>query len=138
MAEIRKDLNDMVTNIVLKKIKTRYNERNVCEVTLFNGEKFEFKDTEGLYDLFASYKKIGKFDGLIKSRKLVEEEKKDGTMDGIVDEATNTYVCVLYELSNGRTFRLFLNRPFVDKMILDNYYDLFKTGQRQKTQPQVK
>lgn len=131
MMAIRKDLNDMVKNIVLKKVKTRYNERNVCLVTLWNGTEIEFKDSEGLLDLFTSYKKCNKFEGLIKSRKLVEEEKSESVVDSVVDEQTGTYVCVLFELSNGKTFRLFLNRPYIDKLVIDNYYDLWKSQQKE-------
>lgn len=134
---VRTDLNEMVKNIQLKKVKTRYNERNVCEVTLFNNEVIEFKDSEGLYDLLSSFRKSGKFENLIKSRKLVEEEKNDAVIDGVVDEQTGTYVCVLYELSTGRSFRLFLNRPYIDKLVIDNYYDLWKGQQKTQAKPQV-
>lgn len=134
---VRTDLNEMVKNIQLKKVKTRYNESNVCEVTLFNNEVIEFKDSEGLYDLLSSFRKSGKFENLIKSRKLVEEEKNDAVIDGVVDEQTGTYVCVLYELSTGRSFRLFLNRPYIDKLVIDNYYDLWKSQQKTQAKPQV-
>lgn len=137
--EIRKDLNDMATSIEFKKIKTKYNERNVAVVTLFNGEVVEFKDTEGLYDLFNSFRKIGKKDFLV-SKKLVEElrSSSEDVSSDEVDEATGTYVCVLFELANGKKYRLFPARKFVDREIIDNYYWLFKEKQKQAKQNQSK
>ena len=132
MVNVRKDLNDMVKNIVLRKIKTRYNERNVCEVTLFNDAVIEFKDGEGLIDLFTAYKRCGKFEGLIKSRKLVEEEKTGSVVDEVVDADSGTYICVVYELSDGKCFRLFLNRPYIDKLVVDKYYEMWKEQQKPK------
>lgn len=134
--KLRKDLNDIVLSIGLKKIKTRYNERNVCLVQLFNGETVEFKDSEGLYDLFMSYKKCGKVENLVKSRQLVEEFRTDSSIDGIIDESTGTYICVLYELNDGSKFRLFPNR-FVDLRIIDNYYNLYKEQKSQKNKTQA-
>lgn len=141
MVKIRKDLNEMVSSIQLKKLKTRYNERNVCLVTLFDKQEVEFKDADGLYDLFQSYKKCGKFEGLILSKTLVEEEKTASVADDIVDEATGTYFCVLYKLSTGREFRLFLNRPYIDKLIIENSYEVYKTKKKEEqpqSKPQVK
>lgn len=126
---LRTDLNDMVTGINLKKIKTRYNERKVCLVTLFNGETIEFKDSSKLYDLFDAYKKCGKLEGLVKSRKLVEEFKTSDSIDGVIDEETGKYICVLYELTNGRKYRLFV-KDFEDLDIINLYYDKFKEIQK--------
>ena len=137
--KVRKDLNDMVDNIEFKKIKTKYNERNVAVVSLFNGETIEFKDTEGLYDLFNSFRKCGKKDFLV-SKQLVEEERiasADLASDD-VDEITGTYICVVFELFNGKKYRLFPSRKFVDRAIIDNYYDLFKEKQKLAKQNQAK
>ena len=133
MVKVRNDLNDMVKSIKLDKVKNKYTERNVCRVTLFNNEAIEFKDSDGLYDLLVSYKKCGnRIEDLIKSRKLVEEEKSSSILaEDNVDEF-KTYFCVLFELATGRTFRLFLARPYIDKLVIENYYDLFKKEQKDK------
>lgn len=129
--KLREDLNDMVKSIEFKRIKTRYNSRDVAVVTLFNDETIEFKDSEGLYDLFMTYRKVGQTN-FIKSKKMVEEYKS-GSVDIIEDqdEQTNTYVCVLFELINGQKYRLFPARRFVDRKIIDLYYDLFKKQKKQ-------
>lgn len=134
MAEIvklREDINDMVKSIEFKRIKTKYNFRDVAVVTFFNNEVVEFKDSEGLYDLFLAYRKSGQ-NNFIKSKKLVEEYKT-GAVDIIEDqdEQTNTYVCVLFELTDGQKYRLFPARRYVDRKIIDLYYNLFKTNKKQ-------
>lgn len=133
--KVREDLNDMVSDISFKKIKTRYNERKVTQVTLFNGEVIEFKDSEGLYDLFMSYRNIGETD-FIKSKRLVEETRSTAVdiTDDQVDESTGTYICVLFELKNGKIYRLFPSRKFTDRGIIDNYYNLFKKKQAEQKQ----
>lgn len=129
--KVRNDLNEMVKSIEFKRIKTRYNFRDVAVVTFFNDETIEFKDSEGLYDLFLAYRKVGQ-SNFIKSKKLIEEYKS-GSVDIIEDqdEQTNTYVCVLFELENGQKYRLFPARRYVDRKIIDLYYDLFKKNKKQ-------
>lgn len=121
--KIREDLNEMVKDIKFKHIETKYGVRNVVNVILFNGEIIEFKDSEGVYEVFQSYIKCGEKD-FIKSKKLVEEFKKDeeGNVDG-------TYICVLYELTDETKYRLFVSK-FTSVKILNNYYNLFKKNQK--------
>ena len=49
--KVREDLNDIVKDIKFGLLKTRYNERKVCTLTVFNGDTIEFSDTEGIYDM---------------------------------------------------------------------------------------
>ncbi len=131
---IRKDLNEMVSGISLKLIKTRYSERAVCQVKLFNDEIVEFKDSDGLFDLLKSYKKCGiDFKDVIESKALIEEFRSDSvdSVDAVVDEGKGTYVCVLYKLKDGSKYRLFVSR-FVDLKIIDNYYNVWKSKQKEK------
>lgn len=134
--KIKKDLNDMVVDIRLVPNKGRYGDKVTCEVKLYNNVVIEFKD-DGLFDLLAACKKTGTLEEVLKSRKLVEEEKNDSVIGSEADEATGTYYCVLYKLViNGinRDYRLFLKRPQTDKPAIDIYYDGFKKLQRQKAQ----
>lgn len=135
VTKVRNDLNDMVKSIEFKRVTTRYNSRDIARVTLFNNEVVEFKDTEGLYDLFMAYRNIGK-SNFIKSKTLVEEVKNGivDILDGQVDENTNTYICVLFELENGQKYRLFPSRRYVDRKIIDLYYEQFK---QQKAQAKI-
>ena len=127
--EIRKDLNEIVKEIRLKKIKTKYSERNVCLVTLFNDEVIEFSDKEKIYELFQSYVKCGETD-FIKSKELVEEYKLD-------DEGSTigTYVCVKYTLNDEGVYRLFVSN-FNSLKMLDNYYKLYKKTKKVEKQKQ--
>lgn len=130
---IREDLNDMVKDISFTKVKTRYNDRKVVLVTLFNDEVIEFKDTENIYDLFMAYRKTGHGNDFIKSKELVEEAKS-GTLDildGQVDENTNTYVCVLFELQDGYKCRFFPSDRYTGRRMIDLYYTSFKEQQKQ-------
>ncbi len=138
MVKLRNDINEMVKSIEFKRIKTRYNFRDVAVVTFFNDEIIEFKDSEGLYDLFMAYRKVGQTN-FIKSKKLIEEYKS-GSVDIIEDqdEQTNTYVCVLFELDNGQKYRLFPARRYVDRKIIDLYYDLYKKNKKQSQPVQNK
>ena len=131
MVKLRNDIDEIVKSIEFKRIKTRYNFRDVAVVTFFNDEIIEFKDSEGLYDLFMAYRKVGQTN-FIKSKKLIEEYKS-GSVDIIEDqdEQTNTYVCVLFELDNGQKYRLFPARRYVDRKIIDLYYDLYKNNKKQ-------
>ena len=116
---VRKDLNEIVKNINFKKIKNKFGERNVCNVTLFNDEIIEFKDSENLYELFQSYIKCGETD-FIKSKELVEEIKTDDEGNEV-----STYICVKYTLTDDSIYRLFVTKYNSNK-IIDNYYKLYK------------
>ena len=121
--EIREDLGAMVKDIRFKHIETKFGARNVANVILFNDEVIEFRDTEGIYDVFQSFVKCGVKD-FIKSKALVEEYRKDDEGNVI-----GTYVCVLYELTDGTKYRLFVSK-FTSLKILDNYYKLWKSKQK--------
>lgn len=138
MVNLRNDINEMVKSIEFKRIKTRYNFRDVAVVTFFNDEIVEFKDTAGLYDLFMAYRKVGQTN-FIKSKKLIEEYKS-GSVDIIEDqdEKSNTYVCVLFELADGKKYRLFPARHYVDRQIIDVYYDSYKKMKKQAQSVQNK
>lgn len=116
--EIRENLNDMVKKIELKRITSKFGDRDVCNVTLFNDEVIEFKDKDGLYDLLASYKKCGIDDAVI-SKRLVEEIKTNDE-----GEAQGKFVCVAYELNDGSVYRMFVSK-FASLKIIDNYWGLF-------------
>lgn len=121
--KIREDLNDMVLNIGFVHSKTKYGDRNVCNVKLFNGVTIDFKDNDKIYEMFQSYVALGNKD-FIKSKALVEEYKTDD-----MGETVGTYICVKYELVDGTIVRLFPNNFNVNKTI-DNYYNLFKKQQK--------
>ena len=134
VVKIREDLHDIVKSIEFKKIKTRYNERFVAVVTLFNDEVVEFKDTQGLYDLFIAYRKTG-YGDFIKSKTLVEEfytSSADITEIASEEKNTGTYICVLFELSDDTKYRLFPARKYTDRKIIDLYYNLFKKKQKEQ------
>lgn len=117
--KIREDLNNIVKGIKFGLVKTRYNERKVCAVTMYNGDVVEFADTEGLYDMILTHKKLGL--ECVKTTKLVEEIQKNPT-----DEVKNpTFVCVLVTLFDGTEFRLFPNKR-ADKLRIDAYYTAYK------------
>ena len=133
--KIRKDLNDIVSKIKFEEVGRNSFKRVVCNVTLFTGKVLEFKDKDNIYDLFVSYVEAGKKD-IVKSATLVEEERKGSTLSFDFEEdeedvKSNTYICVLYELTNGRTYRLFPANKFV-RQIIDNYYKKFKAEQKEK------
>ena len=71
----REDLDKIVKDIKFGVVKTRFNERKVCVVTMFNNDTIEFSDNEGLYDLIFTYKKLGL--NCVKTQKLVEEIQKN-------------------------------------------------------------
>ena len=122
---VREDLNDIVKNIGFKTIKnSKYGDRHVCNVTLFNDEVIEFRDSDGLYDLFQSYVKCGIKD-FIKSRELVEEVKTNDE-----GESESTYICVKYTLNDDSVYRLFVSR-FNSNKIINNYYNLYKKLKKQ-------
>ena len=130
--KVRADINDMVKSIGFVHEKTRYGEIVYCAVKLFNGEVIKFKDSEGLYDLFRSFKGLDVKD-FIKSKRLVEEVKtsKVDLIDGEEDDGFYTYLCVIYDLADGSSYRLFPMRMYVDRKILDNYYQSWKKQQKQ-------
>lgn len=121
--KIREDLNVIVESIKFKTISNKFGTRNVCIVTLFNKETIEFKDAEGVFELFMSYTKCGEKD-FVKSVKLVDEISKEKE-----DKEPRVYTCVLYELKDGSTYRLFPSK-FVSNKIIDNYYNLYKKNQK--------
>lgn len=132
--KIRTDLNEMVKSIGLKLEKGRYNEKSVCKVRLFNDEIIDFSDrNKELFDLLNAYRKAGKDinKDVIKSKKLVEELSSTGVDVDFADETKGTYFCVVYELFNGRKYRLFASR-YADIDILNLYYDEFKKSMKEK------
>lgn len=116
---IREDLNDCVREIGFKTEKTSFGKRVFCRVTFFNNEVVDFKDSDGIFDLFQSYQKIGETD-FIKSKELVEEQKKDE--EGL-------FVCVKYTLKDGSEYRLFPIK-FAHTKIIDNYYKDYKNKKK--------
>ena len=123
--KIREDLNNIVKDIKFGLVKTRYNERKVCALTMYNGDVVEFADTEGLYDMILTHKKLGL--ECVKTTKLVEEIQKNPT-----DEVKNpTFVCVLVTLIDGTEFRLFPNKR-ADKLRIDAYYTAYKQANNPK------
>ena len=118
--KIREDLNDMVRSIKFRTISSRFGDRHVVDVTLFNGKTVEFKDDKKLFEICMSFKDIGETD-FIKSKKLVEEMNVNE--DG---EIVGTYICVRYELCDSTKVVLFATDSFSTRKILDNYYKLYK------------
>ena len=118
--EVREDLNDMVRSINFRTISSRFGDRHVVDVTLFNGKVVEFKDDKKLFEICMSFKDIGDTE-FIKSKKLVEEMNVNE--DG---EVLGTYICVRYELCDGTKVVLFATDSFSTRKILDNYYKLYK------------
>jgi len=118
--EVREDLNDMVRSINFRTIPSRFGDRHVVDVTLFNGKVVEFKDDKKLFEICMSFKDIGQTE-FIKSKKLVEEMNVNE--DG---EVLGTYICVRYELCDGTKVVLFATDSLSTRKILDNYYKLYK------------
>lgn len=133
MEKVRKDLDDMVKSIGLKVVKNRYGNRSVCRVRLFNDEIIDFADKSNeLFDLLNAYRKCGKdAEKVIVSKKLVEEVSSNGVDADFADETKGTYICVVYELENGKKYRLFASR-YSDIDVINLYYDLFKEKQKNK------
>lgn len=120
--KVREDLNEIVGVIGFKHDKNRYGTRDYALVKLFNGVAIEFKDTDGLYDLFKSYEARGIAD-FIKSKELVEEYKKDS-----VGQVEGTYICVRYTIKTDdgeKVYRLFPTK-FTAEDVINNYYKQFK------------
>lgn len=137
--KIRKDLNNMVRSIKLIPVKTRFSEKYVCEVTLYNGVVLKFAD-DGFSKVLMAANKVGSLDKILKSRKLVEELKTNTTLDIATDEYSGTYVCVMYVVDfDGveRNFRLFMEDAKNDKLALDIYYDNWKKLQKEQPKSQV-
>ena len=140
--KIRKDINDIVSKIKFEEVGRKDYKRIVCNVTLFTGKVLEFKDKDNIYDLLVSYVEAGEKD-IVKSVRLVEEERKiDSALSFDFEEdeediKSNTYLCVLYELKDGRNLRLFPANKFV-RQIIDNYYKKFKDEQKQEKQNTTK
>lgn len=136
---MRVDLNGMVKKINLKKESGRYSDKYLVKVTLFNDVVIDFNDSDKLYDLFVARQKCGTLSTLVKSQKLVEEEKKSGDVLSEELEEAKTYFCVLHELNledGVHQYRSFLSNPKVDRQVIIEYYKLWKS--QQKAQPQAK
>ncbi len=125
--KVRADLGKMVKSIKLRSETNKYGERAVCIVTLFNNETIQFNDTDGVYDLLKSYKLSGE-QGYIKSMELVECVKNGEVdlLDFVAEDDTSTYICVLFTLSDGSSYRLFPAKKFVARKMIDNYYKQWK------------
>ena len=121
--KIREDLNKIFVGAKFKVIENKYGKRVVCNVTLFNNEVIEFKDSDGVFELFQSYLKSGQKD-FIESTKLVEEITKENE-----DKEPRLYICLLYTLKDGSKYRLFPTK-FISNKIIDNYYNLYKLQQK--------
>lgn len=121
--EIREDLNDLVTSAKFEEVKSKYGVRHPYFVTLFNGVKIEFDDTDGLYDLLNSYRMCGQ-KGYVKSKALVEELKLND--EGV---AVRKYICMKYVFEDGSTYRLF-PKKFVSNKVIDNYYNFYKANKK--------
>ncbi len=138
MAEVRKDLNEIVKGIQLTNVKTRYSTRPVCRVTLKSGDKLDFNDKDGLLKLLGVYTKNGlKIEDVVESVQLVEEVRTDDVIlsSGEFDEDKNTYICVLYVLKpqegqkTGRKFRFFVDGR-VNLDIIDFVYNQYKKQEK--------
>lgn len=121
--KVREDLNKIFVGAKFKVIENKYGKRVVCNVTLFNNEVIEFKDSDGVFELFQSYLKSGQKD-FIESTKLVEEITKENE-----DKEPRLYICLLYTLKDGSKYRLFPTK-FISNKIIDNYYNLYKLQQK--------
>lgn len=121
--KVREDVNEMVKEIKFKVTNTKYGDRATCNIRLFNDEVLECPDSDGVFPVLKSFAQTGAKD-YMKTPRLVEEISKDGT---------STYFCALYELTDGTIFRLFPSNRNA-KLILNNYYNLFKRLQSQKIQ----
>ena len=117
--KIREDLNDIVKSMGFKRVKNRYGERYPYIVTLFNDVTIEFKDDANIRKMFQSYADMGEGE-FIKSKALVEELKQDEE-----GQADSIYICVKYELKDGKVIRLFPTQ-LNDKQTIENYYNLYK------------
>ena len=120
--EIRADLNKIVKMARFEEVKSKFGVRHPYFVTFFNGEKVEFVDTDGLYDLIMSYKKCGMND-FLSSKALVEEPKLND--EGVV---VGTYICMRYVFADGSIYRLFTKNYSANK-IIENYYAFYKRQQ---------
>ncbi len=123
--KIREDLNDIAKDIKMALVKTRYRERKLCVVTVFNGDTVEFSDNDGLYDAVMTARKLGV--DCVKNYKLVEEIQKNPT-----DENKDpTYICVLATLVDDKEMRLF-PANLGEKMRINAYYQAYsKTKKKQ-------
>ena len=122
--KVREDLNDIVTNIRIVSRKTNYGSISECIVKFFNDEEVIFSDRNKVYNLLRSFIITGQT-GYLKSKKLVEELKRDeeGNIVG-------TYICVKYELTNGEIYRLF-PKDYTSNTMIKNYYDFYKSKEKE-------
>ena len=124
--EVREDLNDIVTSIVLKRLDTKYGTRTYCDVLLLNNVKIVFNDKSGLYDYLSTLKACGRdVKEEIVSRKLVDEIKLDDE-----GKPQSVYSCVKYVLKDGTTFVLFADK-YIDNKRIDLVYNQYKEQKKQ-------
>lgn len=133
MNNIREDFNEMVTGIGLGLEKGRFNDKSICSVKFYNGQVAKFLDKDRkLYDVLKVYKDMGfELKNVIKSRKLVEREKKsDFEIDNdIFDENSGTFIAVSYILEDDREYLMFPERQ-CDFKLVSLSYDKFKQEQK--------
>lgn len=133
--EIRKDLNEIVKGIELKKVKTPGRTgyvKYVAFVKLYNDVVIEFNDKNGFFELLTNYEKAGyDLSKIVKKPVLAEEEKTENNVYDFEEnssKARSTYICVKYEIDDGdevSVHRLFPNR-FNDVKAIDIFYKKFK------------
>ena len=134
MTNVREDLNKIVSAISVKLEKGRFNDKSICSVKLFNGQVAYFIDKDNkVYDILKVYKDMG-FDvkDVIKSKKLVEREKKDGVVidaEDVFEKNSKTYIAVLYDLGDGNEYLMFPQKRR-DTILINLSYDKFKEGQK--------
>lgn len=133
MNNVREDFNEIVTSIGLSLEKGRFNDKSICSVKLYNGQVAKFFDKDkNLYDVLKVYKDMGfELKNVIKSRKLVEKEKKsDFEIDNdIFDEKSGTFIAVSYILEDNREYLMFPERQ-CDLKLVNLSYDKFKQEQK--------
>ena len=122
---VRKDLNEIVKSIGFVKTKTKWGERLSCDIKFFNDGVVSIvgPKVKDLLDLLNSYKMCGETK-IVKSKTLIEEVS-NSDVDNSDEKKKKTYICVLFELTTGDKYRLFLSR-WEDNIIIDNFYKLFK------------
>lgn len=118
---VREDLNEIVTSIVLKKLDTKYGVRTYCDVTLLNNVKIVFNDKSGLYDYLSTLKACGRdVNNEIVSRKLVDEIKLDDE-----GKPQSVYSCIKYVMKDDTTFVLFADK-YIDNKRIELVYNQYQ------------
>ena len=123
---VREDLNDIVTSIVLKRTETKYGVKTYCVATLFNGVTVQFNDKSGLYDYLATVKACGlEVEKEIASRKLVDEVKLDEE-----GQPQSVYACIKYVMKDG-TFFILCADKFIDSKRINLVYNQYQESKKQ-------